>query len=102
MKANQSTPAPVLAYALDEVAAMLSVSRDTLDSMLDLGEIQFIHVGKRKRVLADELQAYFRRRKIFEAKQILARAGDERRCLTPEEIRRFDAYMSDVTKIDAA
>jgi excisionase family DNA binding protein len=103
MKSTESNAAPhVLAYTLDQVAEMLNVSRDTLDDMLTLGEIQYIHVGKRKRILVEELLAYFRRRKVFEAKQILAQAGTERRCLTPEEIRRFDSYMADITKIDAA
>ncbi len=46
------------AYKLTEVAALLSVHRDTVGRLVALGELKTVRVGKRKRVLGSDLLAH--------------------------------------------
>jgi len=53
---------PQLAYAIPDAAAQLGVGRTTIYGLIDAGEIQTIHIGRRRVVPRSSLEAYLERR----------------------------------------
>jgi excisionase family DNA binding protein len=47
--------------SIDETAAALAVGRTTVYGLVDKGELQLVHIGRRGLVTADSLDAYVER-----------------------------------------
>ena len=59
---NDATPAPArLAYSINEVCALLGISRARLYQAMNAGELPTVHVGSRRLIRAAALDAYLDR-----------------------------------------
>ncbi|MEY9887499.1 excisionase family DNA binding protein [Catenulispora sp. MAP5-51] len=57
---NTSSTEP-LVYTIYEAASALRISRTKIYELLDSGEIDSIHIGRSRKIPADELRAYIDR-----------------------------------------
>ena len=48
-------------YPIEETAGVLGVGRTTVYGLVDKGELQLVHIGRRGLITADSLDAYIER-----------------------------------------
>ena len=56
----EQTPLAKLAYTVEELSELISLSRATIYRLIDLGELASIQVGRSRRVTADQVRAFLK------------------------------------------
>lgn len=56
--AHSASAAAERLYSIDEAAALWSLSRDVIERLLARGELEFVRIGRRRRIPASSLEAY--------------------------------------------
>ena len=56
-----AAPIPVLLFTIPQVAHALQVSTRTVENLIGSGQLPSVTIGKSRRVMSDDLQAFARR-----------------------------------------
>ena len=57
---NEFSGTRKLAYTVEEVSDLISISRAQLYRLIDIGELSTIKIGRSRRITLDQLQAFLR------------------------------------------
>ena len=59
-KPNKETPVPVLLHTVEDVSQSLSLSRSTLYNLMERGDLDYVKIGRARRIPLREIERLIR------------------------------------------